>query len=189
MSIATETRMTVDDFLVWAEGRPGKHELYEGVVYAMGPERAVHAKVKFAIQTALEAGIRAARLPCHMLPDGMTVRINEFTAHEPDALVYCGHEVAGSMLEIPNPVIVVEVLLPSTRYIDASRKLAGYFRVPSVAHYVIIDPDRPMVIHHARGGGDDIVTRLVHGERMVLDPPGLELVLTGTWAAQDRGDV
>lgn len=186
MSIATETRMTVDDFLVWAEGRPGKYELYEGVVYAMGAERAAHAKVKFAVQTALAAGIRGAGLACHMLPDGMTVRIDQLTAHEPDALVYCGSEVPGSEVEIPNPVIVVEVLSPSTRYIDASRKLAGYFRVPSVAHYLIVDPDRPLIIHHFRGAGADIVTRLVSEQSISLDPPGFELRLEDVWAAQDR---
>ena len=37
-------------------------------------------------------------------------------------------------------MIVVEVLSPSTRHIDASKKLAGYFRLPSVAHYLIVDP-------------------------------------------------
>src|SRR5690348_6036188 len=80
------------------------------------------------LQTALLAGIRARRLPCHMLPDGMTVRIDETTAYEPDALVYCGARLGSSAVEVPAPVIVVEVLSPSTRRIDASAKLAGYFR-------------------------------------------------------------
>src|SRR5437588_9630635 len=89
------------------------------------------AAAKFAVQTALAAGIRARGLPCHMMPDGMTVRVDARTAFEPDALVYCGQEVALSTLEIPNPVVVVEVLSPSTRRIDVSKKLAGYFRLPS----------------------------------------------------------
>ncbi|MEA2990445.1 MAG: hypothetical protein QOG83_3156, partial [Alphaproteobacteria bacterium] len=43
MSALTKTRLTVDEYLAWAEGRPGRYELYEGIVYAMTPERAVHA--------------------------------------------------------------------------------------------------------------------------------------------------
>ena len=121
-------KMTVDEYLAWAQGRPGRFELYAGVVYAMTPERAGHAQVKFAVQTALVAGIRRAGVPCHMLPDGMTVRIDQDTAHEPDALVYCGQALPASAVEVPNPVIVVEVLSPSTRHVDASAKLAGYFR-------------------------------------------------------------
>jgi Uma2 family endonuclease len=146
MTALTKARMTVDEYLAWAEGRPGRFELYAGIVYAMAPERAGHAN-KFAVQTALLAAIRRAGLPCHMLPDGMTVRVDEDTAHEPDALVYCGQEVPDSAVEVPNPAIVVEVLSPSTRYIDASAKLAGYLGLPSVAHYLIVDPDRRLVIH------------------------------------------
>lgn len=180
--------MTVDDFLAWAEGQPGRHELYNGVVYAMGAERAVHAEVKYAVQSALAAGIRTSGVPCHMLPDGMTVRVDKFTAHEPDALVYCGPKVTGSAVEIPNPVIVVEVLSPSTRYIDASAKLIGYFRLPSVVHYLIVDPDKPTVIHHARQQDGDILTRLVSGQSIILDPPGFEISLAGVREAQGSAE-
>jgi Uma2 family endonuclease len=85
MTALPQHKMTVDDYLAWAEGRPGRYELYAGTVYAMAPERSHHAKAKFAAQTALLEGIRKAGLPCHMLPDGMTVRIDIHTAHEPDA--------------------------------------------------------------------------------------------------------
>ncbi len=168
-------KMTVDEYLAWAQGRPGRFELYAGVVYAMTPERAGHAQVKFAVQTALVAGIRRAGVPCHMLPDGMTVRIDQDTAHEPDALVYCGQALPASAVEVPNPVIVVEVLSPSTRHVDASAKLAGYFRTSSVQHYLIVDPDKRLTIHHARGEGDAIVTRIVSDGGIRLDPPGIEL--------------
>ena len=123
--------MTVDEFLVWAEGQDGRWELYNGVPYAMAPERTGHGKIKFAVQTALLQGIRKAGLPCHMLPDGATVRVSQHTAHEPDALVYCGAELPRDAIEVPNPVIVVEVASPSTRKIDASLKLTGYFGCPA----------------------------------------------------------
>jgi Uma2 family endonuclease len=177
MSVATQTRMTVDDFLAWAESQPGRHELYNGVVYAMSPERAVHAKTKFAIQAALQDGIRKAGVPCHMLPDGMTVRADKFTAHEPDALVYCGPELPGAAIEVPNPVIVVEVLSPSTRSIDAALKLATYFQVASVAHYLIVDPQRPVILLHTRAGDGTIITRIIRDDSILLDPPGIELSL------------
>ena len=91
----------------------------------------------------------------------MTVRVDAATAFEPDALVYCGLQVAPSALEIPNPVILVEVLSPSTRRIDASKKLAGYFRLPGVAHYLIVDPMQPLILHHTRGTGETILTRII----------------------------
>lgn len=168
-------KMTVDEYLEWAEGRPGRYELYAGRVYQMAPERAVHAKVKYAVQTALLAGIQRAKLDCHMLPDGMTVRVDRHTAHEPDALIYCGREIEDHALEVPNPVIVVEVLSPSTRHVDATAKLAGYFSRPSVQHYLIVDPDRHLVFHHARGEDEVIATRILREGLLKLDPPGLEI--------------
>lgn len=177
MGAMPKERMKVDEFLAWAEGQTGRYELIDGVVHAMTPERAVHAERKYAVQSALAAGVRARGLPCYMLPDGMTVRIDDMTAYEPDALVYCGAKLDPSAIEVPNPVIVVEVLSPSSRRADATIKLAGYFRLPSVAHVLIVDPDQPLIVHHARAGGDAILTHVVRGGTIDLDPPGIMLQL------------
>jgi Uma2 family endonuclease len=183
MNILTKTPVTVDEYLAWAEGRPGRYELYNGVVYAMPSERAAHAKMKLAIHMAFVAEVRARRLPCHVMPDGMTVRVDEFTAHEPDGLVYCGPELPPSTLLVPNPVIVFEVLSPSSKHVDAATKLAGYFRVPSIAHYLIIDPDQPIIVHHARREDNSILTRIVREGVILLDPPRFELALSNLYSA------
>jgi Uma2 family endonuclease len=183
MTALSKPRMNVDQFLAWAAEQPGRYELFNGEVYAMSPEGAGHAEIKFAVQIALATAIRARGLPCHVLPDGMTVRVEEATAHEPDALVYCGPELAPSALEVPNPVIVVEVLSPSPCRIGPTVKLPGYFRLPSVAHYLIVDSGKPMVVHHARGTEDTIVTRIVTEGSITLDPPGLELALADVYGA------
>ncbi len=177
MTVPPRTRMTVDEYLAWAEGRPGRHELVDGEACAQAPERAAHAETKLAVSRALDAAIRARGLPCSVLPDGMAVRIDERTAYEPDALVYCGPTLDPAALLVDDPIIVVEVLSPSTGGNDASRKLAGYFRLPSVVHYLIVDPDQPLVVHHARGPGADLITRIVHDGAITLDPPGMELAI------------
>ena len=65
MTALPKHKMTVDEYLSWADGQPGRYELYAGTVYAMTPERAEHAKVKFATQTALLAGSeQACRATC-----------------------------------------------------------------------------------------------------------------------------
>jgi Uma2 family endonuclease len=174
--------MNANEYLAWAQEHPGRYELRDGEVVTRSPEGAGHATIKYAVQTALLAGIRVRGLPCHMLPDGMTVRVDEITAYEPDALVYCGTKLSASDIEVPAPIIVVEVLSPSTRRIDASAKLAGYFRVPSVTHYLIVDPNKPLVLHHARGGEDTILTHIVTQGTIELDPPGLAVALADIYA-------
>jgi Uma2 family endonuclease len=148
----------------------------------MSPETAGHADTKAAVYMALRNAIRRRRLACHVFPDGMTVRIDQTTAYEPDAIVYSGEKIARSAVEVPNPLIVVEVLSRSTRQVDVSIKLAGYFRVPSVAHYLIVDPSEPMIVHHARGTGADIITRVVTEGAITLDPPGLDIAVEDVYA-------
>jgi Uma2 family endonuclease len=183
MATLTKPRMTVDEFLTWAKNAPGRYELLKGELHAMSPEGVGHAERKGAIYSALRVSIRAFGLPCHALPDGATVRIDDMTAYEPDALVYCGEKLSPTALEVPNPVIVVEVLSPSTRRVDVSLKLVGYFRLPSLAHYLIIDPAQPSIIHHARHAGGDILTRIVTDGELSLDPPGIKITLADIYGA------
>lgn len=181
MTALTKPRMNVDEFLAWALDQPGRYELFRGEVYAMSPETIGHAKIKGRVYAALLAAIGKSGRACHVLPDGATVRVDDATAYEPDALVYCGQEHALSATEVPDPVVVVEVLSPSSRQVDLAIKLAGYFLLPSVAHYLIVDPTRSLILHHSRTG-DAILTRIVTEGAIVLDPPGLEFALADVYA-------
>jgi Uma2 family endonuclease len=175
MTEEPKIRMTVDQYLSWAEENPGRYELYDGIIYAMSPETLGHAELKWGVQSALRKSIRANRLACRMLPDGMTIRINEHISFEPDALVYCGDRLPRGTIVVPNPTIIVEVLSPSTRRIDISRKLVAYFQVPSVHHYLILETEEPAAILHSRGDGETIRTQIIRKGAIVLDPPGIEL--------------
>jgi Uma2 family endonuclease len=181
-------KMTADEFLSWAESLPreaGRYELWDGdVIVRHGPagfenaERAQHWKVKGALYRALHDAVKRAGLPCHATGEGPSVRISERRLVEPDALVYCGPEVPSWVLEVPNPVIVAEVLSPSTRRFDMGDKRRGYFTLASLHHCLIVDPDRALLIHHRRGSGAEPETEIVSGPHLRLDPPGLDVHLT-----------
>lgn len=171
-------RMTVDEFLSWAAAQDGRWELYDGVPVAMSPERAIHGRVKLLVANALDRAIKKAGLPCEALLDSVAVRIDRHRCYHPDALVACGAAVADDALEALNAVVVVEVLSPNNAMRDLRDKLVGYFQVPGIMHYLIVDPDNRMVIHHARGSGDAIATRILSvGSPLGLDPPGLEMTV------------
>lgn len=84
-----------------------------------------------------------------------------------------------------NPVIVVEVISPSTGYNDLGLKVEGYFRVASIAHYLIIDPEARRVIHYGRGTGDALETRIIATGPVRLDPPGMEIAAEEAFAGLD----
>ena len=174
MADAAQRDMDVDAFLLWAAGRQGRWELRDGQPVMMAPERAMHALTKASAHIALREGVRRAGLPCRVFPNGMTVRIAARIAFEPDALVVCPPPSDLNTMEIPNPVVVVEVLSPSTAADDHGIKLDGYFSLPSVAHYLILDADRRVMIHHRRAEAGAIETRVLREGVVVLDPPGFE---------------
>ncbi len=166
-------RMTVDEFLHWIEGREGRWELFEGELVEKRPERPAHTETKREVASALRSAIRNAGAPCHVTKDGSIVRITSDTAFEPDAIVYCSPRVEPDTIEIPQPVIAVEVLSDSTAERDQGAKLSGYFSTPSIAHYLILDPERRTVVHHWRGKGGTIDARVLTDGPLRLDPPGL----------------
>ena len=170
-------QMTVDEFLSWAEGREGRWELHDGVPVMMSPERAVHGRTKFNAAKALDAAVAAAGLQCEVFTDGLAIRVDARTTYEPDASVVCGPRRSDETIAIDDPIIVVEVLSPSTAAIDHGRKLSGYFSLPSVQHYLILDPERRVAIHHKRGAGDAIETRVLTDGVARLDPPGFEVAV------------
>lgn len=169
--------MTVSEFLAWVEARPDgrRYRLIDGEPVKMAAERARHLKVKMRVAGALEAAIQAAGLRCHVLPDGITIKVDEYTPYEPDASVYCGEEIDDDAMILPNPLIVVEVLSPSTTHIDTGRKLTGYFRVESLQHYLIIDAEQRRIVRHSRGEGKRIDTEIFEGGDIRLDPPGISV--------------
>lgn len=177
-------------FRRWAETQDGsvRYERVLGEPVAMAPERAAHARLKARIWQQFDAGIRSKGLPCEALPDGITVEVGDDTDYEPDALVNCGPPVPPDAVAAPSPVIVVEVLSPSTRARDAGAKLDDYFRLPTVAHYLLVKTERRAVIHHRRRDDGAIETRILSTGVLHLDPPGLDLDVDALYAgAADPG--
>ncbi|HEX5998405.1 MAG TPA: Uma2 family endonuclease, partial [Hyphomicrobiaceae bacterium] len=101
MSTLAHRKMTVDEFLAWAEGREGRWELYNGVPYAMPSEQTGHIDAKYAAYFALRQAVRKAALPRHVVGDGTGVRISHHVMHGPDAVVYCGPKLPNNALEVP----------------------------------------------------------------------------------------
>jgi Uma2 family endonuclease len=168
-------RMTVDEFIAWSQTVPGRYELHAGIVYKMQAERAGHVRKKVRVQQALRAALDKAGkgASCEALADGVVVRIDAATGYEPDAVVYCGPRMSDEEIEVPNPVIVVEVVSPSSGQIDTGEKLAAYFSVPTVSHYLIVNNRTAVVTHHQRQADGAISARIIGKGTLTLIPPGI----------------
>ena|SRR5271157_680892 len=179
-------RLTREQFREWAGTRRGRFERVGGEPVAMSPERIQHARIKSRVWAALDQAIRSARLACEALPDGVTIEVDADTDYEPDAIVNCGPPAPGDSVAATNPVVVVEVLSPGTQSVDLAEKLADYFRVPSIQHYLVVRATRHEVIHHRRVG-TDIITHVINLGSIALDPPGIAINVTDIYPTELAG--
>jgi Uma2 family endonuclease len=175
------TRMNVEEFLAWSERQPAedRYELVDGEVVPMSPERYRHSLVKTDAVVALHAAVKAAGVPCKVLADGPGVVINDHTTRIPDASVQCrgGLKQDPEALVLVAPLIVLEVVSPSTERDDLGDKLVEYLSVPSIHHYLIVLPKKRAVAHHKRNDqGEWSIAIRLDGD-IVLDPPGIKVAV------------
>jgi Uma2 family endonuclease len=173
MTALRNRRMTASQFLDWTASQASKRfELERGEVIEMAAEQAQHALMKFAAAKALEHGIKHAGLPCSIFPDGMTVVIDEYHVRLPDAAVQCAPVDPRSTI-LSSPVVLVEVVSPSSGSRDENLKLVEYFSLSSVEHYLILDPGQRIVIHFQRNRpATTLTTRILSSGQIELSPPG-----------------
>lgn len=177
--------MTTDEFVAWVESRPeGKRwELIDGVPVAMAPERSGHARAKGRAFRALGEAIAARNLRCEAFVEGMAVRVDDRSTDAPDALVRWGDPLPDDAILVTEPLIVVEILSPSTANDDLAGRLDGCFRIPSRRHDLILKTSNRTAIHHARDASGRITTQLLQApDALTLDPPGLVLPVASLFA-------
>ena len=176
MGMQPKQKMSVTEYLSAYEGSTaGRYELVDGEVIMMSPETALHNRVKQLCFAALRKAIAETRLDCEVFGDGMAVKIDEYTAREPDASVQCGKTLPDESLLLDRPMIVLEVVSPSSQRDDTGRKMVEYSSVASIQHYVVVDPWRRVVVHHRREAQDRFQTVIMGSGILDLSPPGLSV--------------
>jgi Uma2 family endonuclease len=103
----------------------------------------------------------------------MTIVIDKDHSREPDAAIQCGIENPPDAVTLRAPMLVVEVVSQSNERDDTGDKLVEYFSVLSIQHYLIVNAEKRVVVHHQRDGAE-IRTRIVgeDGGDLHIDPPG-----------------
>ncbi len=91
----------------------------------------------------------------------MTVRIDDATHFEPDALVDWGPRIDADATVATAPIVAAAMLSPRTRRIDTARRCVGYVRAPSPVLDPIADPVKRWMIHRKRGADGRIETRIM----------------------------
>jgi Uma2 family endonuclease len=168
------------EYLALEEIAAVKHEFLGGHVWAMAGGSPAHAAVAANVIAALSAQLRER--PCRVFTSDLRVRVLATgLGTYPDVSVVCGrHEIDPADPRgntVTNPVVLVEVLSPSTEEYDRGEKLAHYRRIPSLAEVVLIAHDERRLEVWRRDGERWTVDVFRAGERARLASLGCELAI------------
>ena len=166
-----DPRLSVEQFVDWAETQLGdeRYELVDGFIYAMGLEAIEHGRAKGEVFASLREALKGS--PCEAHVDSLGIRTSEFGYRVPDVLVDCGVVPPGGYYA-DKPVVVVEVVSPSTEALDVTDKRSEYLALPSVRHYVVIFTEAKTVFHYVKSDDGSVLQEtLVDGslELSVID--------------------
>jgi len=131
--------MDADAFLAWEAEQPGKHEFVAGEVFAMGGDSDRHVTIAGNVFSAVREHLRGG--PCRTFIADMKLRVEATdTFFYPDVMVTCDPADRGREQYKQAPVLLVEVLSPSTEAFDRGAKFAAYRSLGSLQEYLLIDP-------------------------------------------------
>jgi Uma2 family endonuclease len=179
MNVQPHTRMDKSAFLAWADGREERCELVRGRIVMMAGASRAHGLITANLLTALARRLDSARWA--VLAD-FGVDVGPDTLRYPDILV----EAAGGdpkSFTTNSPVLVAEVLSPSTTTVDLGDKAAEYLKLSSLAAYVVLSQDEPKAWLWMRGAaGFPPGPHVVEGKDGVIAALGVELPLSELYA-------
>ena len=145
MSLAkkADNKITIKDYLSGELVSEVRHEYYDGYVYAMAGASDNHNKISGNIFRELANELKKQKSPCTSYVADMKVNITDKGNHffYPDVMVVCDSDDNESDYYKKSPLIIVEVLSPSTRKNDSSGKRLLYFNLLSLEEYVLIEQD------------------------------------------------
>ena len=140
--------MSPEEYLAFDDRADYKSEYYNGKMSAMAGASLNHNGLTFELSGIL--GAQLAGKGCQGLSSDMRVRVPATNLYAyPDMTIVCGPPKVEHNCLL-NPVVIVEVLSPSTEGFDRGRKFDHYQTIQSLAEYVTVAQDRMQLVVHSR---------------------------------------
>lgn len=146
MSSQPKTRLTAPEYLALEREAEYKSEYYKGEVFAFAGASLRHNLIAANFLATTHSQLRGG--PCSAFSSDMRITIPQ-TPHfaYADVVVVCGQPQLDDDFKdnLLNPIVIIEVLSPSTERYDRGTKFESYQRIPSLMEYVLVSQERPRV--------------------------------------------
>jgi len=151
MTAQPKRDMTEAEYLDHERASITKSEYYDGHVYAMTGAKEPHNLIAGNVIASLHGQLR--RKPCRVYPSDMRVKVVQTGLNTyPDVVVLCGvpQFVDEKHDTITNPIVIIEILSPSTERYDRGMKFRHYRSIETLRDYILIAQDRQHIEHYTR---------------------------------------
>jgi Uma2 family endonuclease len=187
----TARYITPEEYLLFEEHSPTKHEYVDGRVFAMTGATEAHNIICMNLATKIHSRLKGTG--CRAYANVMKVRVEAANSfYYPDIMVTCEPIEAASVFKCA-PRLIIEVLSRSTSRIDRTEKLVAYRQLDSLSEYVIVHQKKMLVEKYSkRSDGVWELTSLKKGDKLSLKSiPGkpLNIALSDIYESLDPPSV
>ena len=150
-SAAVQTYLTPEEYLDWERKSDTKHEYLRGEIIAMSGASREHSLIVTNISGELYIQLKEG--VCEVHTNDMRVRTHPETSYfYPDVVVVCGEPrfENNAFDTLLNPIVLVEVLSPSTQAYDRGEKFKNYQQLTSLQEYILVSQDEVHIEHYRR---------------------------------------
>ena len=162
MKIVPYTTYSENDYLAYEAQSPVRHEYIAGEIFAMTGASIRHNVIAGNLFAELRTHLKGT--PCRALIEGVKLRLRKEQSYfYPDVMVTCEdrlQELDSQQQIVEAPLVVIEILSPTTEATDRREKLRAYRTLPSLKEYLLVSQEQAQVeIYRRRGDiGWDIIT-------------------------------
>jgi Uma2 family endonuclease len=152
MSVQVKPRYTLEEYFALELASEERYEYFNGEVFCMSGVSPNHAQIESNLITSLNNELRARG--CRVFPANIRIKVPAAPPYRyPDLAVVCekpSYEKIGGIEALTNPVLLVEVLSPSTEAYDRGDKFTYYKSIPSFREYLLVAQHRPHITHYIK---------------------------------------
>jgi Uma2 family endonuclease len=152
MSAIPVTKLSLDEYLELDKNSEERYEFFDGEIFAMAGGSPSHSRIGLNICNELAQKLRGRN--CEAFNSEMRIKVPAILPYcYPDASVVCGEPIFDELngqSRLLNPIVIVEVLSPSTAAYDLGKKFTAYQSIESFQEYLIIAQDSAHVIQHVK---------------------------------------
>lgn len=191
MSALPKPGYNSDEYLALEESAEYRSQFYNGEIFAMAGASRKHNVIAMNVASNLHYQLR--NRPCEIYRNDMRVKVSENLYAYPDIVIVCGEpQIEQNRGEnLLNPIVLIEVLSPSTEKFDRGGKAQLYRLMPSLKEYILISQNKPYIEHFVRQeNGGWLLTEMseVLSDVLQLSTISCELNLSDIYAKIDFND-